>query len=72
MGLSDIEFTPAEMQEMEKEAAKSFRSRPHEKAVRLPKGTDLATLKRMVERGNPDAAAVIMGITLEQLRSIVE
>ena len=72
MGLSDIEFTRTEMREMEKEAAKSFRSRPREKAVRLPKGTDLAALKRMVERGNPDAVAVIMGTTLEQLRSIAE
>jgi len=72
MGLSDIEFTPAEMRKMEKTAQESFRSRPREKSVRLPKGTDLAALKRMMERGNPDAVAVIMGITLEQLRSIVE
>ena len=72
MGLIDIEFTPAEMREMEKAAKESFRRRPHEKAVRLPKGTDLAALKRMMEHGNPDAIAVILGITLEQLRSIVE
>ena len=72
MSLSDIEFTPTEMREMEKAAKESFRRRPHEKTVRLPKGTDLAALKRMMERGNPDAVAVIMGITREQLRSIVE
>ena len=72
MGLSNIEFTPAEMREMEEAAKESFRRRPHEKAGRLPKGTDLAALKRMMEHGNPDAVAVIAGITLEQLRSIVE
>jgi hypothetical protein len=72
MGLSDIEFTRTEMREMEEAAKESFRRRPHEKAVRLPKGTDLAALKRMMEHGNHDAAAVILGITLEQLRSIVK
>ena len=72
MGLSDIEFTPAEMREIEKAAKESFRRRPHEKSVRPPKGTDLAALKQMMEHGNPAAVAVIAGITLEQLRSIVQ
>ena len=72
MGLNNIEFTLAEMREMERAAEESFRRRPHEKAVRLPRGTDLAALKRMMDRGNHDAVAVITGITLEQLRSIVE
>ena len=72
MGLSDIKFTPAEMQEMEKAAEESFRRKPREKAVRLPKGTELAALKRMAEHSNLEAVAVITGLTLEQLRSIVE
>ena len=72
MGLSDIEFTRTEMREMEKAAKESFGRGPHEKAVRLPRGTDLAALKRMMEHANPDAVAVILGITREQLRSIVE
>jgi len=72
MGLSDIEFTPAEMREMEKAMAESFRRKPHEKARRLPSGADLAALKRMTERNSPDAVAVIAGITAEQLRRIVE
>ena len=72
MGLSDIEFTPAEMREMEEAAAESFHRKPREKAVRLPKGTDLAALKQMMEHANPDAVAVILGITVKQLQSIVE
>ena len=72
MGLSDIKFTPAETQEMENAAGESFRRRPYENAVRLPKGAELAALKRMMEHANPDAVAVILGITLEQLRSIME
>ena len=72
MGLSDIEFTPAEMREMEEAAKESFRRRPHEKAGRLPKDAELAALKRMMEHANPNAIAVMLGITLEQLRSIVK
>ena len=72
MGLSDIEFTLAEMREMEKAAQESFRRRPHEKSMRPPKGAHLDALKRMTEHINPDAAAVIAGITPERLRSIVE
>ena len=72
MGLSDIEFTRTEMREMEKAAKESFRRRPHEKAGRLPKGTDPAVLKRMIEHASPDAVAVILGITRGQLRSMVK
>ena len=72
MGLSDIEFTRTEMREMEEAAKESFHCRPHEKAGRLPKGTDPAVLKRMIEHASPDAVAVILGITRGQLRSMVK
>ena len=47
MGLSNIEFTSAEMREMEKAAEESFHRKPHEKAVLPPKGVQLAALKRI-------------------------
>ena len=72
MGLSEIEFTPDEMKEMETAAAESFRSRPLEKTLRLPKGAQLEALKQMMENGNPEAVAAIAGISLEQLQSITE
>jgi hypothetical protein len=72
MGLSEIEFTPDEMKEMETAAAESFRSRPLEKTLRLPKGAQLEALKQMMENGKPEAVAAIAGISLEQLQSITE
>jgi len=72
MGLSDIEFTPAEMRELEKAAEESFRRRPHEKARRMPKGAHLVALKQMAKQNDLNAVAVIAGITPQQLQRIVE
>ena len=71
MGLSDINFTTDEMREMQEAADLSFRRKPHEKASRPPKGTQLTALKLMAEKGNAEAVAVIAGISVEQLRSII-
>ncbi len=72
MGLGDINFTPEEMQEHEKAADLSFRSKQHEKASLQPKGSQLAALRLIMEHGRPEAVAAIAGISLEQLQSIVE
>ena len=72
MALSHITFTPEEMQEMKEAAAESFRSKPHEKAVRPPKGALIAALKIMMEDGKPEAVAVIAGVSVEELRKAVE
>ena len=69
MGLSDIEFTPAEMQEA---AVESFRRRPYSKSLNPPKGAYLATLKRMMKHDNPTTVAVIAGMTLEELQNMIE
>jgi hypothetical protein len=72
MALSGITFTPEEMQEMEEAADESLRRKQHERAVQPPKGTQLAALKLLMERGRPDTVAAIAGISIEQLRSIAE
>ena len=72
MTLSHITFTPEEMQEMKEAAAESFRSKPHEKAAKPPKGALIAALKIMMEDGKPEAVAAIAGISVEELRKVVE
>ena len=72
MGLSAINFTAAEMREMEEAAEESFRRRPYAKSSKPLQGAYLATLKRMMKHGNPTTIAVIAGVTLEELQRIVE
>ena len=71
--MSDIKFTPEEMQEFVEAADENFRRRPFKESKRAPKLKDVEALKIMVHHTqNPEAMAVIAGIGRDRLQGIIQ
>ena len=73
MSISDFEFAPEEMREFIEAAEELYKRKPLKNAKRVPKHSDLTSLKLVVHHTqSPEAIAVIAGVTVRELQDIIE
>ena len=73
MSISDFEFAPEEMREFVEAAEELYKRKPLKNAKRVPKHSDLVSLKLAVRHTqSPEAIAVIAGITARELQDIIK